>query len=147
MPPRNTSCTLLRERKERNFKQHSTNLLKMQRCSSLILVSLVLCATISQTFGLVLTGKDKRGWTLNSAGYLLGPHAVDNHRSFIDKHGLAGKRDLLAEEELKSGNFLKTLADENMVHTLMEFLNYLHLKDVGALDSLNLPISSEEVNQ
>nr|P47214.1 RecName: Full=Galanin [Amia calva]AAB32703.1 galanin [Amia calva=bowfins, stomachs, Peptide, 29 aa] [Amia calva] len=29
------------------------------------------------------------GWTLNSAGYLLGPHAVDNHRSLNDKHGLA----------------------------------------------------------
>nr|P47213.1 RecName: Full=Galanin [Oncorhynchus mykiss]AAB33425.1 galanin=inhibitory modulator of cholinergic function [Oncorhynchus mykiss=rainbow trout, stomach, Peptide, 29 aa] [Oncorhynchus mykiss] len=29
------------------------------------------------------------GWTLNSAGYLLGPHGIDGHRTLSDKHGLA----------------------------------------------------------
>ncbi|NWI04606.1 GALA protein, partial [Tichodroma muraria] len=48
--------------------------------------------------------KDKRGWTLNSAGYLLGPHAVDNHRSFNDKHGFTGKRETPPDEDIKAGN-------------------------------------------
>ncbi|NWI38724.1 GALA protein, partial [Chaetorhynchus papuensis] len=48
--------------------------------------------------------KDKRGWTLNSAGYLLGPHAVDNHRSFNDKHGFTGKREIPPDEDIKAGN-------------------------------------------
>uniref|UniRef100_A0A8C5R459 Galanin peptides n=1 Tax=Leptobrachium leishanense TaxID=445787 RepID=A0A8C5R459_9ANUR len=119
----------------------------MNKCTSLLLVSVILCATISHTVGHVLSGKDKRGWTLNSAGYLLGPHAVDNHRSFTDKHGIAGKRDLLSEDDTKSGNFLRTLADDNVVRTLIEFLTYLHLKESGALDSLTSPVSSEESNQ
>ncbi|KAM8939136.1 galanin peptides-like [Pelodytes ibericus] len=119
----------------------------MQKYISLLLVSVILCATISQTFGLVLTGKDKRGWTLNSAGYLLGPHAVDNHRSFNDKHGFAGKRDLLSEDDAKSGNILRTLNEDNVIRTLIEFLTYLHLKESGALDNLTSPMSSEESNQ
>uniref|UniRef100_A0A8C5R1V7 Galanin peptides n=1 Tax=Leptobrachium leishanense TaxID=445787 RepID=A0A8C5R1V7_9ANUR len=141
----------------------------MNKCTSLLLVSVILCATISHTVGHVLSGKDKRGWTLNSAGYLLGPrhfdhlfliediaverepspgqYAVDNHRSFTDKHGIAGKRDLLSEDDTKSGNFLRTLADDNVVRTLIEFLTYLHLKESGALDSLTSPVSSEESNQ
>ncbi|OCT81688.1 galanin peptides [Xenopus laevis] len=118
----------------------------MQKCNCLLLVSLVLCATISQTFGLVLTGKEKRGWTLNSAGYLLGPHAVDNHRSFSDKHG-AGKREVLAEENTESGSFIRTLTDENVIRTLIEFLTYLHLKDSGVLDNLIAPVSSKGTNQ
>ncbi|NXL53227.1 GALA protein, partial [Podilymbus podiceps] len=48
--------------------------------------------------------KEKRGWTLNSAGYLLGPHAVDNHRSFNDKHGFNGKREIQPDENIKAGN-------------------------------------------
>ncbi|MEE6498486.1 hypothetical protein FKM82_003125 [Ascaphus truei] len=119
----------------------------MQKCTSLLLVSVLLCATLSQTFGLVLSGKDKRGWTLNSAGYLLGPHAIDNHRSFNDKHGLNGKRNIQPEEDIKSGNLLRTLTDDNVVRTLVEFLTYLHLKESGVLDNLTSPMSSEETNQ
>nr|prf galanin [Thunnus albacares] len=29
------------------------------------------------------------GWTLNAAGYLLGPHGIDGHRTLGDKPGLA----------------------------------------------------------
>ncbi|KAM4617116.1 galanin peptides-like [Discoglossus pictus] len=138
----------------------------MHKCTSLLLVSVILCATISHTFGFVLTGKDKRGWTLNSAGYLLGPriderllvkemgreespgeYAVDNHRSFGDKHGLTGKRDLLTEEDVKTGNLLRALTDDVSMRTLMEFLNYLHLKESGALDNISSPMSSEETGQ
>ncbi|KAM6408209.1 galanin peptides isoform 1-T1 [Rhynochetos jubatus] len=140
----------------------------MQRCTSFLLLSLTLCAALSETLGLVFSAKEKRGWTLNSAGYLLGPrhvdqlllikemptargreeapgtYAVDNHRSFNDKHGFTGKRELQPDEDIKAGNPGKPLADENIVRTVIEFLTYLHLKEVGALDKLPSP---EEMNQ
>eukprot|EP00076_Gallus_gallus_P021313 XP_015142278.1 galanin isoform X3 [Gallus gallus] len=71
----------------------------MQRCVGFLFLSLILCAALSETFGLVLSAKEKRGWTLNSAGYLLGPR-----------------------------NLGRPLADENIVRTVIEFLTYLHLK-------------------
>ncbi|KAM6115500.1 galanin peptides isoform 1-T1 [Pterocles gutturalis] len=140
----------------------------MQRCTSFLVLSLVLCATLAETFGLVFSGKEKRGWTLNSAGYLLGPrridqlllikempiarereeapgaYAVDNHRPFNDKHGFTGKREIQPDEDIKAGSLGRPLADDNIVRTVIEFLTYLHLKEVGALDKLPSP---EETNQ
>ncbi|RLW10069.1 hypothetical protein DV515_00002383 [Chloebia gouldiae] len=116
----------------------------MQRGTAFLLLSLMLCAALSETLGLVFSAKDKRGWTLNSAGYLLGPHAVDNHRSFNDNHGFTGKRDVPPDEDIKAGNLGRPLADENIVRTVIEFLTYLHLKEAGALDKLPTP---EEMNQ
>ncbi|KFQ33583.1 Galanin peptides, partial [Mesitornis unicolor] len=87
--------------------------------------------------------KEKRGWTLNSAGYLLGPHAVDNHRSFNDKHGFTGKREIQSDEELTPGKLGRPLADENVMRTVIEFLTYLRLKEAGALDKVP---SAEETN-
>ncbi|XP_010013372.1 PREDICTED: galanin peptides isoform X1 [Nestor notabilis] len=140
----------------------------MQRCASFLFLSLILCVTLSETVGLVFSAKEKRGWTLNSAGYLLGPrridqlllinemptargreeapgaYAVDNHRSFNDKHGFTGKREIQPEEAIKAGNLGRPLADENIVRTIIEFLTYLHLKEVGALDKLPSP---DETNQ
>uniref|UniRef100_A0AAA9T5J8 Galanin peptides n=1 Tax=Bos taurus TaxID=9913 RepID=A0AAA9T5J8_BOVIN len=75
----------------------------MPRGSVLLLASLLLAAALSATLGLGSPVKEKRGWTLNSAGYLLGPHALDSHRSFQDKHGLAGKRELEPEDEARPG--------------------------------------------
>ncbi|KAM4017285.1 galanin peptides-like [Anomaloglossus baeobatrachus] len=147
MPAGSTYSPPLPETRPRHCTHTATSHLKMEKCTGLLFVSLILCATISQTFGLVLTGKEKRGWTLNSAGYLLGPHAVDNHRSFNDKHGLAGKRELQLEEDVKSGNYFRTVSDEKVLRTLIEFLTYLHLKESGALDNLTSPMSSEETNQ
>ncbi|XP_048401842.1 galanin peptides isoform X2 [Stegostoma tigrinum] len=115
----------------------------MPRFASLLCLSLVLCVAVSHSFGLVLSAKDKRGWTLNSAGYLLGPHAVDNHRSLSDKNGLAGKRELHLEDELKHGNLLQNLADESAARIAIEFLVYWHLKEIGALDNLPSLLSSE----
>ncbi|XP_006642531.1 galanin peptides isoform X2 [Lepisosteus oculatus] len=117
----------------------------MQKCFGVLCVSLVLCATLSETFGLVLSAKEKRGWTLNSAGYLLGPHAVDNHRSLSDKHGLAGKRELQLEDDIKSGSL--RISDENVIRTVIDFLTYLRLKEMGALDNLHPSLTSEEVAQ
>ncbi|XP_028651983.1 galanin peptides isoform X1 [Erpetoichthys calabaricus] len=141
----------------------------MQKCVGALCISFVLCATLTETFGLVLSTKEKRGWTLNSAGYLLGPrridqlllikdmpsergkeepqgeYAVDNHRSFSDKHGFAGKRELQAEDDIKSGPL--RIADENVIRTVIDFLSYLRLKEMGALDNLQSSLSSEEVTQ
>ncbi|MEQ2222208.1 hypothetical protein ILYODFUR_023765, partial [Ilyodon furcidens] len=70
--------------------------------------------------------KERRGWTLNSAGYLLGPrridhliqikdspsargrdelvtqYGIDGHRTLGDKVGLAGKRDMGQEEDIRT---------------------------------------------
>uniref|UniRef100_A0A8C0C4K8 Galanin peptides n=1 Tax=Buteo japonicus TaxID=224669 RepID=A0A8C0C4K8_9AVES len=103
-------------------------------CSSLILfgccflcLQKALCSS-QHTFSFFFKAREKRGWTLNSAGYLLGPHAVDNHRSFNDKHGFTGKREIQPDEDIKAGNLGRLLADENIVRTVIEFLAYLHLK-------------------
>ncbi|XP_033909184.1 galanin peptides isoform X2 [Acipenser ruthenus] len=114
----------------------------LQKCVGFLCISLVLCSTLSETFGLVLSAKEKRGWTLNSAGYLLGPHAVDNHRSLSDKHGLPGKRELQIDDDIKSGTL--RIPDENVIRTVVDFLSYLRLKEMGALDDLP---SSEEGTQ
>ncbi|XP_055470692.1 galanin peptides [Psammomys obesus] len=116
----------------------------MARGGVLLLAWLLLAATLSATLGLGMPAKEKRGWTLNSAGYLLGPHAIDNHRSFSDKHGLTGKRELQPEmEEGRPGSIDGLLPESNVVRTIMEFLSFLHLKEAGALDSLpGLPVAT-----
>ncbi|EDM12290.1 galanin [Rattus norvegicus] len=123
----------------------------MARGSVILLAWLLLVATLSATLGLGMPTKEKRGWTLNSAGYLLGPHAIDNHRSFSDKHGLTGKRELPLEvEEGRLGSVAVPLPESNIVRTIMEFLSFLHLKEAGALDSLpGIPLatSSEDLEQ
>ncbi|XP_051885489.1 galanin peptides isoform X2 [Pristis pectinata] len=115
----------------------------MPSCASLLCASLVLCVAVSHSFGLVLSAKEKRGWTLNSAGYLLGPHAMDNYQSLNEKQGLAGKRDLQIEDDIKPGNLLQTLTDETAARIAIEFLMYLHLKEIGALDDLPSLLPSE----
>ncbi|XP_072519395.1 galanin peptides isoform X2 [Salminus brasiliensis] len=115
----------------------------MQKCVGGVCVSLILCAVLSETLGMVRAAKEKRGWTLNSAGYLLGPHAIDSHRTLSDKHGLAGKRDM--EDDFKSGAL--RITDEEIVHTIIDFLSYLRLKEVGALDNLPSSLTSEELSQ
>uniref|UniRef100_A0A8C3JM80 Galanin and GMAP prepropeptide n=1 Tax=Calidris pygmaea TaxID=425635 RepID=A0A8C3JM80_9CHAR len=130
----------------------------MQRGTGVLFLSLILCATLSETFGLVFSAKEKRGWTLNSAGYLLGPrridqlllikempiargreeapgaYAVDNHRSFNDKHGFTGKREIQPDEDIKAGN---DILKASIVELFFMF-------KVGALDKLPSP---EETNQ
>ncbi|XP_028304515.1 galanin peptides isoform X1 [Gouania willdenowi] len=139
----------------------------MQRCFGLFCVSLVFCATLSETIGLVIAAKEKRGWTLNSAGYLLGPrridhliqikdassargrdelvtqYGIDGHRTLGDKAGLAGKRDMGQDEDFRTGTL--RLADEDVIHTVIDFLSYLKLKEMGALDSLPSSVTSDEL--
>ncbi|XP_047245666.1 galanin peptides isoform X2 [Girardinichthys multiradiatus] len=115
----------------------------MQRCFGVFCVSLILCATLSETIGLVIAAKERRGWTLNSAGYLLGPHGIDGHRTLGDKVGLAGKRDMGQEEDIRAGPL--QIQDEDIIHTVIDFLSYLKLKEMGALDSLPSPATSDEL--
>ncbi|XP_029440313.1 galanin peptides-like [Rhinatrema bivittatum] len=115
------------------------------RCpQSLLCLSLLLCGFVPECFGFTLMPKDKRGWTLNSAGYLLGPHA---HRTLTDKGGLAGKREAGDELYKSTGDLYANQfqpLDENALQTVLDFLSYLRLRDLGALDHLALALSSEE---
>ncbi|XP_062918160.1 galanin peptides-like isoform X3 [Mobula hypostoma] len=117
--------------------------MKMPSSASLLCASLVLCVAVSHSFGLVLSAKEKRGWTINSAGYLLGPEALANYRLLNEKSGLAGKRDLRFEDNIKSGNLVETVTDETAADIVTEFLVYLHLKEMGALDNLPSLFPSE----
>ncbi|XP_024429761.2 galanin peptides [Desmodus rotundus] len=120
----------------------------MPRGGTPLLATLLLAAALSATLGLGSPVKEKRGWTLNSAGYLLGPHAIDNHRSFHDKLGLAGKRELQPGDDARSGNLDRLLPESEAVRAIMEFLTFLHLKEAGALVPV-LPeaVSSEDSEQ
>ncbi|XP_073665399.1 galanin peptides isoform X2 [Tursiops truncatus] len=102
----------------------------MPRGCALLLASLLLTAALSATLGLGSPVKEKRGWTLNSAGYLLGPHAIDNHGSFHDKHGFTGKRELEPEDEARPGSVDRRLLENNVVRTIIEFLTFLQLKGI-----------------
>ncbi|XP_058874146.1 galanin peptides-like isoform X3 [Acipenser ruthenus] len=104
----------------------------MQHPRTLLCLSLILCGLVSQSLGLTFSGKDKRGWTLNSAGYLLGPHA---HRTLNDKGGLAGKRDAV-EESYKKAEDVYTPNVQPIDETVLDFMSYLRLKELGALDNL-----------
>ncbi|KAM8928961.1 galanin peptides isoform 2-T3 [Lycaon pictus] len=122
--------------------------LKMPGGCALLLAWLLLAAALSATPG--LGAPEKRGWTLNSAGYLLGPHAIDNHRSFHEKPGLTGKRELPPEDEGRSGGFAGPLSENAAVRMLIEFLTFLRLKEAGALPDLpDLPsaVSAEDMEQ
>ncbi|KAM6937636.1 galanin peptides isoform 2-T3 [Xenentodon cancila] len=115
----------------------------MQRCFGVFCASLLLCAALSESIGMVMAAKEKRGWTLNSAGYLLGPHGIDGHRTLGDKPGLAGKRDMGPEDDFRTGAL--RAADEDVIHTVIDFLSYLKLKEMGVLDGLPPSVTSEEL--
>ncbi|XP_077313128.1 galanin peptides-like [Lithobates pipiens] len=115
----------------------------MRNSQTLLCVSFLLCAMATECSGYTLMPKDKRGWTLNSAGYLLGPHA---HRTLPDKVGIPGKREIV-EDLFKAGKdiygtLLHSL-DETTIQTVLEFLAYLRLKETGALDHMALLVSEE----
>ncbi|XP_041033486.1 galanin peptides-like [Carcharodon carcharias] len=122
----------------------------MYKSRTLIWMSLILCGLVTECFGLVIMPKDKRGWTLNSAGYLLGPHAANGHRSLTDKGGLAGKREVF-DDNYKSvvtsfSNPLNSV-DDNALQTLTEFLRYLRLRESGLLDNSAMLFSADQTQQ
>uniref|UniRef100_A0A4W6FSN3 Galanin/GMAP prepropeptide n=1 Tax=Lates calcarifer TaxID=8187 RepID=A0A4W6FSN3_LATCA len=105
----------------------------MQRCFGIFCVSLIFCATLSETIGLVIAAKEKRGWTLNSAGYLLGPHGIDGHRTLGDKPGLAGKRDMGQDEDFRTGL--------SVSHTQKQCSSIYCLKDFEFVVPLPVPLN------
>ncbi|KAG8567905.1 hypothetical protein GDO81_013827 [Engystomops pustulosus] len=115
----------------------------MRNSPALLCVSFLLCGLAADCFSYTVMPKDKRGWTLNSAGYLLGPHA---HRTLNDKGVIPGKRELV-DELFKSGRDIfgsqQHSLDDSTMQTVLEFLTYLRLKEIGALDHLGLLISEE----
>ncbi|XP_066110172.1 galanin peptides [Saccopteryx bilineata] len=120
----------------------------MPRGGAPLLASLLLASALSATLGLGSPVKEKRGWTLNSAGYLLGPHAIDNHRSLHDKHGLTGKREFQPDEEARSGSMDRPLPENDVVRTIINFLAFLRLKEAGArVPTLPPAVPSEDMEQ
>ncbi|XP_061922941.1 galanin peptides [Entelurus aequoreus] len=113
-------------------------LTKMNRCFGILCASLLFFSMFSDTIQLA---KEKRGWTLNSAGYLLGPHGVNGHKVLGDKPGLAGKRDMDQEEDFQTDT--QRNADEDIFHTVIDFLSYLKFKEMIALESLASSVTSD----
>ncbi|XP_029138855.1 galanin peptides-like [Protobothrops mucrosquamatus] len=121
--------------------------------------SLLFCALLGDCFGVAFVPKDKRGWTLNSAGYLLGPPLLpshsplpkaDAHQTLPDKGALAGKRD--AAEDLYSVGQESVApvlqpSDYSILQTLMDFLSYLNLRDQRVIGRLPLQMSEESMQQ
>uniref|UniRef100_A0A3Q3FBA6 Galanin domain-containing protein n=1 Tax=Labrus bergylta TaxID=56723 RepID=A0A3Q3FBA6_9LABR len=123
----------------------------MQRCFGFVCVSLIFCAALSETIGLVIAAKEKRGWTLNSAGYLLGPRRIDHLIQIKDSPSARRRDELLApckietngrcrllasgEGLLKRPNYFNTLFSLHGVTSgariLIGFLSVLVLKQAG----------------
>ncbi|XP_062994187.1 galanin peptides-like [Elgaria multicarinata webbii] len=131
----------------------------MWNSRSVFWFSLLLCGLLGECFGIALAPKDKRGWTLNSAGYLLGPPIspfyfplpkADVQQPVSNKGGLAGKRE--AMEDLYSlgqdsfAHAARTL-DDGTLQILVDFLSYLNLRDQRTLSHLSLPLSEEAMQQ
>ncbi|XP_069048059.1 galanin peptides-like [Lepisosteus oculatus] len=117
----------------------------MQRGRAVLCVSLVLSGILSESLGLALTARDRRGWTLNSAGYLLGPHA---HRTLTVKGDPAGKRDVLEEnshiQQPLEAQY-NSATEDSVLQTVLDFISYLRLKELGALENVNVPYTSDEM--
>ncbi|KAF3822346.1 hypothetical protein GH733_007720 [Mirounga leonina] len=76
--------------------------------------------------------------------------AIDNHRSFQEKPGLTGKRELPPEDEARPGGFARPLSEKAALRMIIEFLTFLHLKEAGALEYMpELPaaVSAEDQEQ
>ncbi|KAJ4938203.1 hypothetical protein JOQ06_002828 [Pogonophryne albipinna] len=133
----------------------------MQRSFGIFCVSLIFCAALSETIGLVLAAKEKRGWTLNSAGYLLGPRRIDHLIQIKDSPSARGREELVAQYGIDGHRTLHSccqtalccsastgaqrIADGDIIRTVIDFLSYLKLKEMGALDSLPSSVTSDEL--
>ncbi|XP_022525128.2 galanin peptides-like [Astyanax mexicanus] len=117
----------------------------MQMSFTLLCVSLwVLSAQFSKTHATAFTAPEKRGWTLNSAGYLLGPYA---QRTLTVRHGGGvGKRNRWEENISKLPVHQpshRSLTDEPNLHSLMDFLVYLRMKENEVTEESNSSIFDE----
>uniref|UniRef100_A0A4W6CV01 Galanin peptides n=1 Tax=Lates calcarifer TaxID=8187 RepID=A0A4W6CV01_LATCA len=74
---------------------------------------------------------------------LVTQYGIDGHRTLGDKPGLAGKRDMGQDEDFRTGAL--RIANEDIIHTIIDFLSYLKLKEIGALDNLPSSVTSDEL--
>ncbi|KAL6475333.1 hypothetical protein MHYP_G00163730 [Metynnis hypsauchen] len=120
----------------------------MQMSFTLLCVSLcVLSAQLSKTHSMAVTGPEKRGWTLNSAGYLLGPYA---QRTLTVRHGGGvGKRNRWQESSNQPTHqpSYRSLTDESYLHSLMDLLIYLRMKENGVAEELNSSVLNDDMKQ
>ncbi|XP_044303691.1 galanin peptides-like [Varanus komodoensis] len=129
-------------------------------CSrSLFCLTLLLYGAFGECFGIALVPKDKRGWTLNSAGYLLGPPLLPFHshlpkadaqQTLPNRGGLAGKRDAMQDLYSLGPDSLvhaAQRADDHILQILMDFLSYLNLQDQRATSRLPLRLPEESMQQ
>ncbi|XP_016104248.1 galanin peptides-like [Sinocyclocheilus grahami] len=109
----------------------------MQTSCVLLCISLcVLTAHLSRIHGMTLTNPEKKGWTLNSAGYLLGPYV---HR----RHGAAGKRDMWNE----SSSLPASLYNDSYLLSLLGHLAYLQLKEMGMTEGFSGSLMNGHMKQ
>ncbi|XP_026876419.2 galanin peptides [Electrophorus electricus] len=115
---------------------------------SCILLCVCLCVLSAQlrTHGMALTGPEKRGWTLNSAGYLLGPYA---HRTLMVRHGAAqDKRSSWEEQDMHSSlSTHQPSHNESYLQSLLELLMYLRIKENGMTEDFNSSIFNDDITQ
>ncbi|KAI7796666.1 galanin peptides-like [Triplophysa rosa] len=93
----------------------------------------ILASHLSKTYSMTLRNPEKKGWTLNSAGYLLGPYA---HRSLNVKHRAAvGKRDMW--NDISSLPTYRNSYNDSYLPSLLAHLAYLQLKEMGMTEDFS----------
>ncbi|XP_056324901.1 galanin peptides-like [Danio aesculapii] len=103
----------------------------MQSSCALLCISLcVFTAHLSRIHGMTLMKPEKRGWTLNSAGYLLGPYA---HRSLNVRHRASGKRDTGNQ----NSSFPTSSYNDSYLLSILGHLAYLRLKEKGMTEDFS----------
>ncbi|XP_050981043.1 galanin peptides-like [Labeo rohita] len=113
----------------------------MQMSCALLCISLcVFTAHLSRIHGMTVAYPEKKGWTLNSAGYLLGPYA---HRSLNVRHRATGKRDMWNEN---SGLPTSSYNDSYLL-SLLGHLAYLRLKEMGMTEDFSGSLTSSHMKQ
>ncbi|XP_031417202.1 galanin peptides-like [Clupea harengus] len=116
----------------------------MQSGYTILCVSLLLTAQLVTSEGVELLTPAKRGWTLNSAGYLLGPYA---HRTLMVRNGSPlGKRNLWEEVPTQPSHqpSYSTDSDDLYLQTLLDLIKYLRLKETGTMRDLDSPVLPED---
>ncbi|KAJ7984628.1 hypothetical protein DPEC_G00356740 [Dallia pectoralis] len=106
----------------------------MQRRYTVMCV-LIIFGQLSECSGMSLLGQEKRGWTLNSAGYLLGPYA---QRTLTVRHGpLLGKRSVWEDDVKQFQNSEhRAVVEDSYIQAILAFITHLRLKDIGGMEGL-----------
>ncbi|KAF4106484.1 galanin peptides-like [Onychostoma macrolepis] len=109
-------------------------------CALLCILLCVFTAHLSRIHGMTLMYPEKKGWTLNSAGYLLGPYV---HRSLNVRHRATGKRDIWNE----SSSLPASSYNDSYLLSLLGYLAYLQLKETGMTEDFSGSLMSGHMKQ